>query len=111
MRKLPRHLTENLTCASTSDKGNGMSHRGEGSICPNAGLVLPALALFSFPLGVLRIVAWTWVVAALVLSVILIAALIVRSLILPYTNPDLYRLATNQHKLANSTPVARSSRL
>jgi hypothetical protein len=95
-------MTKHLTCASTSDKENGMSHRGEGTICTNAGLVLPALALFSFPLEVLRIVAWMWLTATIVLSVIAVAVLAVRSLILPYTHPELYRLIRSQRIRASA---------
>ena len=83
-----------------------MSHRGEGTIYTSVGLILTALVLFLFP-PILRLVVWVWVATAVVLSIILVAALVFRSLILPYTNPDLYRLVVNQHKRARMTPVPR----
>ena len=84
-----------------------MPHQAEGSGCRNATLILPALVLFLYPLEVFLIVAWMWLMATIVLSIITAAALAVRSLILPYTHPELYRLVRCQRRRARVTPVQR----
>lgn len=71
-----------------------MSYRGEGTAWANPGVLLPVLVLISFPLEVLRFAFWMWITGAAVVLMILMAALVVRALIVPYTNPDLYRLVT-----------------
>jgi hypothetical protein len=48
-----------------------------------------------------------WLTATIVLSVIVVAALAVRSLILPYTHPELYRLVRCPRRQASVTAVRR----
>ena len=55
-------------------------------------LISLALLLSTFPLSVLKVVAWMWIGAALSLLAVLGVAIIARSLILPFADPDLYRL-------------------
>lgn len=51
--------------------------------------------------------AWTWIAAAFVLLIILAAALVVRWLILPYTDPELYRLVTDKRdSLTGRSPAS-----
>jgi len=83
-----------------------MSHQGEGTIASDAGLSLPVLILFSFPQEVLRFVTWMWVTAVFVLLLALIAALVIRALILPFANPELYRLVTQRYSPLSQTSEA-----
>ena len=69
-----------------------MPQQAEGSGCRNATLILPALVLFAFPSEALRFM-WAWVAAATLLLLVLMAALVVRSLVLPFTDPEMYQLA------------------
>ena len=71
-----------------------MSPRGQEADRTNVGVALPALMLFAFPLETLRVVAWMWVAAVALMLLFLGVALVVRSLILPHTNPELHRLLT-----------------
>jgi hypothetical protein len=55
------------------------------------GLILSAMFLVSYPVEILKLLAWTWLASVAVLLAIWIAAIVVRSLILPITDPNLYR--------------------
>ena len=68
-----------------------MTHQAEGR---NAAIILPALVLFAFPSEALRFIAWAWVAAATLLLLVLMAALVVRSLVLPFIDPEMYQLAS-----------------
>jgi hypothetical protein len=87
-----------------------MSHRGEETIYTNVGLILPAVVLFLF----LRFVAWVWVAAALVMSLFLIAAVVVRSVFLPYIKsrpvPVRYQIAQTGKEHTRSTIIYRPDR-
>ena len=71
-----------------------MTHRDAGPVYRYAVLTLPALVLLAFPPELMRVIVWAWIAAVTLLLLVLMAALLVRSLILPLIDPQLYRLVS-----------------